>query len=92
MLDGAKITYVGPSAGAPTAGPNDEVTEVPAVMPGMWDSHAHFFGLTLADVDQIATVDRVTAAARSVADAGATLDGGVTSVGELGGLGVELFA
>ncbi len=90
VLDGARITYVGPAAGAPSAGSDDTVSEVPAVMPGMWDAHGHFAGITLADIGSERFVDPVVAAARSVADAGGLLDGGITSVRELGGLGISL--
>jgi len=90
VLDGAEIAYVGPASQAPSARPEDTVTEVPAVMPGMWDSHAHFVGLTTPDMEKMLTSDPFTAAARSVADAGAMLDGGITSVREVGGFGLSL--
>lgn len=90
VLDGPTILYSGPSSGAPVPGPDDSVTEVPAIMPGMWDAHAHFVGLTNPDLVKMVTSDPAAGAARSVADAGAMLDGGITSVREVGGFGLSL--
>ena len=89
MLDGATITYAGPAAQAPST-PDATVTEVPVVMPGMWDCHGHFMGVITADISQIVHLPKEVAAARAVADAAAALDAGFTSVREAGGLGVFL--
>ncbi len=90
VLEDKEITYAGPSATAPAALPNDVVTEVPVVMPGLWDCHTHFAGIKTPNVEAVAMTSPVTAAARSVADAGAMLDGGVTSVRDVGGLGLMM--
>jgi imidazolonepropionase-like amidohydrolase len=89
ILDGATITYAGPSAQAP-ATPDATVTETVAVMPGMWECHGHFMGLTTADLNQIVVLPHALAAARATADAVAALEAGFTSVREAGGLGVLL--
>ena len=41
VLDGGGIVYAGPTASAPAA---DDVTEVPTVLPGLWECHGHFTG------------------------------------------------
>ncbi len=89
ILEGAGITYAGPTAAAPPT-PGAEVTTVPTVMPGMWESHGHFLGITNPDFERVALESRVTQAARATADAKATLDGGITTVREMGGLGINL--
>ena len=89
VLDGPVITYSGPAAAAPTT-PDATVTEVPVVMPGLWDCHGHFMGVLTADLSQIVHLPKEVAAARAAADARAALDAGFTSVREAGGLGVFL--
>ena len=41
LLDGPTIAYAGPTAEAPPT-PGAEIYRVPAVLPGLWDCHAHF--------------------------------------------------
>ena len=89
VLDGAAIAYAGPAAGAP-ATPGAEVLRVPAVMPGLWDCHAHFFGAKGADPVAWALEPVAVAAMRVAGDARAALDAGFTSVREVGGLGIFL--
>ena len=89
ILDGALISYAGPVAGAP-ATPGADTFVVPAVMPGLWDCHAHFLGLTAANVEGVATTHVALSAMRAVADARKALDAGVTSVREVGGYGIWL--
>ena len=48
VLDGGTIAYAGPAAGAPETRGLDPVT-VPVVMPGMWECHGHFLGITNPD-------------------------------------------
>jgi imidazolonepropionase-like amidohydrolase len=45
VLDGPSIVYAGASSAAPVPASDDVVDEVAAVMPGLWDSHAHLIGL-----------------------------------------------
>lgn len=90
VLDGSVITYAGPTDGAPARDNDAEVSEVPAVLPGLWDCHTHFVGSALTNLEVMATMSPVTAAARAVRDAAAMLDGGVTSVRDVGGLGLKL--
>jgi imidazolonepropionase-like amidohydrolase len=59
-------------------------------MPGMWDCHGHFIGVTKPDLDEVVKTPVAVAAARIVADAQAALMAGFTSVREPGGLGIYL--
>ncbi len=45
IFDGPVIRYAGPSEGAPKTLPGTKTHHVPAVMPGMWDTHTHLVGL-----------------------------------------------
>jgi imidazolonepropionase-like amidohydrolase len=90
VLDGATITYAGATAGAPAMGSNEDVHEVPVVMPGLWDCHVHLLGMPQANLDVLAKSDPVTGAARAVGDAGAMLAAGITSVRDVGGPGLRL--
>ncbi len=90
VLEHGSITYAGPTADAPPSTGDESVTEVPVVLPGLWDSHSHFVGMPNADLEKIATTEPLTAAARATDDLRAVLDGGVTSVREVGGMGIHL--
>jgi len=91
VMNGPAIVYAGPRTGAPVT-PEATVTEVPVVLPGLWDCHAHFFGAPLPDLERIVTSPPATLAARATADLAATLAGGVTSVREVGGFGIHIQA
>jgi imidazolonepropionase-like amidohydrolase len=87
VFDRGRIAYAGPSAGAPDA---DEAVEVPTVMPGIWECHAHFTGMPIPDL-MLEMTDPIPArAARASIDIKHTLMGGVTSARELGGLGIDI--
>ncbi len=90
VLEGGTIAYAGPAAAAPPAAPGDALVHVPAVMPGLWDAHAHFVGSPVPNLEHMATADPSSLVARATADAAATIAGGVTSVREVGGLGISL--
>lgn len=90
VFDGPAIEYAGSTTTAPPASPDDVVVEVPAVMPGLWDCHAHFLGMEVLDLERLALTPVVVTAARATADAARTLDGGVTSVRDVGGNGLQL--
>jgi imidazolonepropionase-like amidohydrolase len=87
VLDGATITYAGPIAGAPTT-PSAGVHRVPAVLPGLWDCHAHFMGLFTPNLAELASNPPALMAMRVAKDAAVALRAGFTSVREVGGLGV----
>ncbi|MDJ0769848.1 MAG: amidohydrolase family protein [Ilumatobacter sp.] len=90
VSDQGEIVYAGPTAGAPPAKPDEDVHEVPAAMPGMWDCHTHLIGMPTPNIETLATLDPVTGAARAVDDAGKVLDAGITSVRDVGGPGIRL--
>ncbi len=88
VLDGPTITYTGSTASAPSA--DGDPVEVPVVLPGLWETHAHFLGTQTADLAEAVRVPIARLAALAARDAEATLLGGVTSVREVGGFGVDL--
>ena len=89
VIDGSAISYVGDRADAPDAA-ETMVTET--VMPGMWDTHTHFFGLERADLETLVGIAPQTAVLRSIRDLSALVDAGFTSVREVGGHGTYLAA
>jgi imidazolonepropionase-like amidohydrolase len=89
VLDGPKITYAGPAAGAP-ATPGVTAQHAATVLPGMWDCHGHFLGTRKFDLAQLPLEPLALRAARSGRDLANALDAGITSVREVGGLGVYL--
>jgi imidazolonepropionase-like amidohydrolase len=89
VLDGPRISYAGPAAGAPET-PGAEVSRAAAVMPGMWDCHGHFMGTRTFDLGRLPLEPVALRGARSARDLRAALDAGITSVREVGGLGVYL--
>jgi len=89
VIDGPVLRYAGPLAEAPQT-PEAQVHRVPAVMPGLWDCHAHFMGLRTPNLADLAAIPPVLAAMRVTRDARLALDAGFTSVREVGGLGVWL--
>ena len=79
IMEGRTIAFSGPSSDAPPT-PDVVATEVPVAMPGLWDSHIHFIGLTTTDMHDTMHTTIAEMAVRAAADAADTLDGGVTSV------------
>lgn len=69
-------------------------TEVPVLMPGMWDCHVHYFGSVPNDNQAgyapILTTPAALAGARIATDLGRTLMAGFASVREVGGYGGEI--
>jgi len=92
VLDGRTIAYAGPIEGAPRPEPGARSVQVPAVMPGMWETHGHFMGLRVANVEDIVRTPVAVMAGRAVKDIEKALLAGFTSVREVGGLGVRLAA
>ena len=60
VTDGGVITYVGPSSGAPDL----PALKVPVVMPGLWECHGHFTGLSTLDMHETMRLPVAVAAAR----------------------------
>ncbi len=60
VFDGPTISYAGPIEGAPASATSDAAVSVPVVMPGLGDTHTHFFGLRYLSVgEQVCTSDWV---------------------------------
>jgi imidazolonepropionase-like amidohydrolase len=89
LLDGSRISYAGPAALAPQT-PGVPTSQVPAVMPGLWDCHGHFLGTRTFDLHQLPLEPVQVRAARCARDLRAALNAGITSVRDVGGLGVYL--
>ncbi|MEE9163592.1 MAG: amidohydrolase family protein [Thermoplasmata archaeon] len=91
LLDGSVISFAGPAEDAPQTPPGTETTRVPAVMPGMWETHGHFMGLRTGGIEvEIARTPLPVLASRAAKDVETALQAGFTSVREAGGLGVYL--
>jgi imidazolonepropionase-like amidohydrolase len=89
IMENGTITYAGPFSKAPST-PKATVSEAMVVMPGLWDCHAHFLGMTRPDLATLVSEPIPVATARAVKDAERALMAGVTSVREVGGLGIFL--
>ena len=89
LIDGARISYAGPAAGAPAA-PGAVVRSAATVLPGLWDCHGHFMGSRMLDLARLPQEPTALRAARSARDLINALNAGITSVREVGGLGVYL--
>jgi imidazolonepropionase-like amidohydrolase len=89
VLAGDRIVYAGAAGGAP-ARSGDETIQVDTVMPGMWETHAHFFGSSAANIESLITLDPHVGVLRSAQDAGTLVAAGFTSVREVGGYGTYL--
>ncbi len=90
VLDGKAIAYSGPIESAPNTPADTIVHNVPVIMPGMWDCHAHFMGLKTADLSEAARSSPQVTVVRAAKDAELALRAGFTSVREAGGYGVFL--
>ena len=90
IFDGPMIAFAGPTRQAPPT-PEAIVTEVPAVMPGIWECHGHFMGIVNPDLEENLTEPVALKGARTAGQLRRTLMGGVTSVREVGGFGIDLI-
>ncbi|KAH8889843.1 hypothetical protein GQ53DRAFT_748090 [Thozetella sp. PMI_491] len=93
VVSDTAIAWAGPYGDLPPEYATVVFTEVPVIMPGMWDVHTHFMGTNVLGAG-IAESLRVflpgmgtTIGAITVDDFRATLEAGFTSVRELGGYG-----
>ncbi|GAB7350901.1 hypothetical protein MBLNU459_g1415t1 [Dothideomycetes sp. NU459] len=87
VIKNSKIVHVGPSASLPAQYARAPTVDVPVLMPGLWDSHLHYLGVTSLNLDVYATTPQALAGARVAADVARTLNAGFTSVRELAGYG-----
>ena len=90
VISGSKISFSGSTDSLPDEYTHLSPTEVPVLMPGMWDCHVHFAGTTQFTLDDWATTPPALAGARLARDVAATLNAGFTSVRETAGYGTEL--
>ena len=80
-----KIEHVGPTSSLPTQYAEISPVEVTTLMPGLWDTHTHYYGARKVSIDEIYHTPAPLAGARTAYDLAATLNAGITSVRELGG-------
>ncbi len=90
VFDGPTITYAGPQESAPQTPAGTRTYNVPAVMPGMWDAHAHFTGLRKNSMEEVVYTSDWVGIVRASRDAAKALRAGFTSIREVGGFGVYL--
>ncbi len=87
VFSGSEIVYAGEAEHAPKA---DVTINEKAVMPGMWDTHAHFFGVKTANPSEWLLTPPTQMAMRVTYDAKTAVEAGITGVREAGGIGLDL--
>ncbi|EGX88798.1 amidohydrolase [Cordyceps militaris CM01] len=89
------IAWVGPTGDLPATYRQSPHTRVPVLLPGLWDCHVHFFGISslnnLEAAFGIPTGQAALAGALTAHDLVATLLAGYTTVRELGGYGGDIW-
>ena len=92
ILHEGKIDWVGSQSKMPSKYNALEFTKVPILMPGLWDCHVHYFGVSAKVGGGYAALlgSAAEAGARISKDLERTLLAGFTSVREVGGYGGEI--
>lgn len=90
IIQSTSIAYVGLRSSLPDEYTSLPAINVPTLLPGLWDSHTHFYGARRLSIDAFYTTPPALAGARAVHDLAATLNAGFTSVRELGGWGHQI--
>lgn len=93
IIEDKKIIWVGRQASLPTSYRHYSFTEVPVVMPGMWDCHTHFMGElddTAGGYEAAAMSSLALFGARTAVDLQKVLMAGFTTVREVGGYAGEV--
>ena len=92
IIHGGKIAWVGLRSALPNKYNTITFTEVPVIMPGLWDCHVHFSGQPPYEgvISKQAFPPAALAGARIVRGLERTLLAGFTSVRELGGYAGEV--
>jgi imidazolonepropionase-like amidohydrolase len=90
LVEEGRITHVSEAKYAPDT-PDAVVTRVPVLMPGMWETHAHFYGTVGGFGEQRWDESSEVLIVRAAQDVTAGLNAGFTSAREAGGgLGLAL--
>lgn len=87
VYENNKITYAGETEHAPQA---ENTIQTKTIMPGMWDCHTHFMGVTTPSLDVFPSTNPIVGGMRVTRDALEAIKSGFTSVREVGGHGVYL--
>ena len=85
-----RIVWVGKQSDVPSSYKDLEQTQVPVLLPGLWDAHVHFLGSRSFITTELYREPRVLAGARVARDLAEVLNAGYTSVRELGGYGITI--
>jgi len=87
-VEGERITYAGPAAGAPPAAGQVDVIDGTGrtVLPGLIDCHVHFGIATARELMTRFLEDPTVATFQAAARMRSTLDAGITTARDLGGL------
>ena len=90
LVEDGRIIHVGELQYAPDT-PDAAVTKVRVLMPGMWETHAHFYGTIGGFGEHVWDASSEVLIVRAAQDVKAGLDAGFTSAREAGGgLGLAL--
>lgn len=92
VIDGQKIAWVGEQSAIPNKYQDVEFSEVPVLMPGLWDCHTHFSGMDVDDDDvQNLFGSAALQGARAAKELETTLLAGFTTIREVGGIAGEIW-
>lgn len=84
------ITYVGDSLSLPTCFTTLPSTNVPVLLPGLWDCHTHLLGAPSLNLSAMLTTSPALAGARIARNLQDILLSGFTSIRDLGGFAIEV--
>ena len=90
IIKGTKIAWAGPSKNLPSSYASVPTKHVPILLPGLWDCHVHFVGVTSLTNGAYFATTPMHIGMRLARDAAATLNAGFTSVRDVGGYGYEV--
>jgi imidazolonepropionase-like amidohydrolase len=90
VIEDGMISRVEPTASLAQAFRGLPTTDVPVLMPGLWDCHVHFLGSRTLIFSEIVAQHNALAGARIARNLHDVLMSGFTSVRELGGYGLDV--
>lgn len=80
-----KIDHIGLTASLPTRYAEISPIEVTTLMPGLLDTHTHYYGVRTVGIEEFYNTPAPLASARAAYDLATTLNAGIASICELGG-------
>ncbi|EED21009.1 conserved hypothetical protein [Talaromyces stipitatus ATCC 10500] len=92
IIDGPKIAWVGQQSAIPTKYQDVDFEYLPVLMPGLWDCHTHFMGLSdESDTMQAVFGSAALAGAIAAKELETALMAGFTTIREVGGVAGEIY-